>query len=162
MVSWHMSDRIIATLDFEANSLDETGYPIEVAFVVGTPAGITGRFSTLIKPRPQWKGPTAWSQTSQAAHGITRDDLDDGLDADAVCDALDAALGGLSVVVDGGSFDAFWLKRLFDGRPCAFTLDHLTRINAAAFIARKRTAMPSHRALPDAEWLWSTVAELYA
>lgn len=152
-----MPSPTLATLDFEASSLDETSYPIEVAFVLGTAAGVASRFSTLIKPRRHWKGAKAWSEASQAIHGIARSDLEHGMDAHAVCEVLNTALAGLSVVVDGGSFDAFWMERLYDGRTCSFALDHLSDVDALLFNERKRAAAPIHRALQDAEWLWETL-----
>jgi DNA polymerase III epsilon subunit-like protein len=155
-----MSSPYLATLDFEASSLDESGYPIEVAFVLGTAKGIAAEFSTLIKPRPGWDGKKAWSEASQHIHGLSRNDLDTGMDADKVCDLLDLVLGGLSVAVDGGTFDTFWLERLYEGRACKFELDHLEDVDARWFLGRKRAAAPAHRALPDARWLWMTMASL--
>lgn len=160
MVCKLMPNPTLATLDFEASSLDETSHPIEVAFVLGPTGGVTGRFSTLIRPRAHWKGPKAWSEASQAVHGIAAAELDDGMDADSVCNVLNAALADLNVAVDGGSFDAFWLERLYDGRPCTFELDHLSGVDPAEFNERKRGAGAIHRALPDAEWLWRTLQHL--
>ena len=123
-----MPGKTIVTLDLEASSLDETGYPIEVACVLGNPSGITGQFSTFIRPRSSWRAAQHWSPASAAIHGIAFDRLSDGLDADVVCDLLDRMLGGLLVSVDGGTYDEFWLARLYNGRPMAFALDHLAVI----------------------------------
>jgi hypothetical protein len=143
-----MSTTSIITLDFEASSLEETGYPIEVAVVLGDCTGIQTQFSTLITPRDEWKAQAHWSEASQALHGIKFGWLRDAMPADTVCDILDRLLAGRSVAVDGGSFDQFWLDRLYAGRPIPFHLDHLTDINPRDFIALKGVAHVGHRALP--------------
>lgn len=149
-----------ATLDFEASSLDETGYPIEVAFVVGSAGDIVMQFSALIRSRPHWRGKHAWSETSQRIHGIPIKALQAGIDADDLCDILNSALAGMKVTVDGGTYDTFWMQRLFDGRHQTFELDHLSGVDSKAFIAMKQRASPRHRALPDAVWLWETLTRL--
>lgn len=160
MVHSHIPNPPIAALDFEASSLEETGFPIEVAFALGDRTGVTAQFSTLIKPRPHWKGAKAWSGASQRIHGISSSELEGGMDADTVCYIMDAALEGLEVMVDGGSFDTFWLQRLYDGRQPKFSLDHLTQIDPARFLALKQATEPTHRALPDALWLLRTTTSI--
>lgn len=155
-----MPRNTITTLDFEASSLDEDGFPVEVAFVVGTQTGTIFQFSTLIRPRTDWKLHDGWSEASQLIHGIDQADLAYGMDADEVCDILNRYLAGMAVIVDGGSYDAFWLDRLYDGRPKTFILDHLEHVDPQAFIAKKQAAVPMHRALPDALWLWATLAKM--
>ena len=150
----------LITLDLEASSLDEHSYPIEVAFVAGTADGIVTQFSTLIKPRPEWRSARGWSAASQKIHGIGYDELASGMDAATVCDILNAALAGKRVSVDGGSYDDFWLERLFAGRERTFQLDHLAGVDSQVFMAAKRGVAPQHRALPDATWLWQTLLGL--
>lgn len=150
----------LITLDFEASSLSETGYPIEVAVVLGDRDGIQAQFSTLIAPRPEWRGRANWSEASQAVHGIEFEWLTDAMAADTVCDTLDTLLAGRSVVVDGGTYDTFWLERLYADRSVPFHLDHLEGIVASEFNAMKRDAQARHRALPDATWLFGIVRKL--
>lgn len=151
---------MIATLDFEASSLCDHGFPIEVACVIGCDDKVIVQFSTLIRPRANWNFRKGWSATSQLIHGIEANELEKGLPADRVSELLNALLIGHCVIVDGGSYDSFWLERLFDGQAAAFSLDHLSGIDAAAFIERKRQASPTHRALPDALWLFDTITRL--
>lgn len=151
--------RLLATLDIEASSLGEFGYPIEVGFVLGNSRGIICEFASLIKPRPQWTRPGAWSAESEAVHGIAQETLCCASEADVICNLLDSMLGDLEVVVDGGSYDTYWLDALYHGRNCKFSLDHLTGIDPGWFSERKRKAAPQHRALADARWLWKVIAE---
>jgi hypothetical protein len=148
------------TLDLEASSLTEDGYPIEVAFVLGIGPNITAQFATLIRPRSSWRAQRGWDKRSQAVHGIAYNELADGMDADAVCDILSRSLADRSVYVDGGSYDTFWLEKLYDGRPMSFVLNHLSGIQPRDFIALKRASVPAHRALADARWLWAAVTRL--
>lgn len=152
-----MASTLIATLDFKACSLEETGYPIEVAFVIGTASDIVMQFSTLIRPRAHWRGRNAWSVVSEQVHGIPQWHLANGTDADEICDILNRSLADKKVGGGGGSYDAFWMGRWFDGRPRTFELDHLTAFDSKAFIALKHAAEPRHRARPDAFWLWATI-----
>lgn len=125
MLNLLMLPTSIITLDFEASSLAETGYPIEVAVVIGDRHGSHMQFSTLIAPRPEWRGRAHWSEASQAIHGIAFEWLSDAMPAETVCDTLDLLLADRSVFVDGGTYDQFWLDRLYSGRPIPFRLDHL-------------------------------------
>lgn len=157
-----MPSPVIATLDFEASSLEEDGFPIEVACVIGTPHNVTAQLSAVIRPRSQWDLHRGWSTVSQGIHGIDAADLKHGLPADQVCELLSAMLGGLSVAVDGGTFDSFWLQRLYEGQGPNFTLDHLSGLDGPAFRELKQQAQPRHRALPDALWLFDTISTLGA
>ena len=148
---------VLATLDFEASSLGEDGYPIEVACVIGTGPEPSLQFSSLIKPRREWKGGKGWSEASAAIHGIAREELEDGMDADGICLVLDRMLSGLTVVVDGGSYDRFWLEPLYGSRAPLFEPDDLSGIDVGWFAERKRSSRVAHRALPDALWLYRTV-----
>ena len=149
----------LATLDFEASSLNEHGVPIEVACVLGTPAtGIICEFSTLIRPASHWNIRQGWAAESQAIHGITVEELALGLPCENVCAILDQLLHGQMVHVDGGTFDSFWLAKLFGNQTPAFTLDHLRNVDPVDFTAAKRSVPTAHRALPDARWLWHYLA----
>lgn len=160
MLNLLMSQASIVTLDFEASSFTETGYPIEVAVVIGDRHGIHAQFSTLIAPRPEWKGRASWSEASQAIHGIEFECLSDAMPADTVCAMLDLLLVGRFVFVDGGTYDQFWLERLYAGRKVPFRLNHLEGIAAREFMELKNSAIVDHRALPDATWLFNTLVEM--
>lgn len=155
-----LAKRGLATIDIEASSLTETGYPIEIACVLGDQSGIHLQFSTLIRPRSAWRSDRYWCDRSARVHGIGRASLAGGMEADRVCEMLDMLLGSSIVTVNGGSFDTFWLERLYGDRPMPFKLDHLSSIEPSAFMAAKQAAVPRHRALPDAVWLWHTVRAL--
>ena len=148
---------LLATLDFEASSLGEDGYPVEVGCVIGTGAEPSIQFSSLIKPRREWARGKGWSEASAAIHGITREELEDGMEADEICLVLDRLLSGLNVVVDGGSYDRFWLKRLYGSLAPTFELADLSGIDVGWFAERKRNSRVAHCALPDALWLYRTV-----
>lgn len=155
-----MKTPFFATLDFEASSLNEHGFPIEVACVVGTARRPVLQFSTLIQPAAHWNMRKGWSTASEAIHGIAAAELAHGMPVDAVCDMLNVLLRDMQVSVDGGTFDEFWLQRLFQDRDVSFRLDHLSGIAPAAFNALKQQAAPQHRAMPDAIWLFEALGEL--
>ena len=148
---------VLATLDFEASSLGEDGYPIEVGCVIEIGSKPSIQFSSLIKPRREWAAGKGWNEASAAIHGITREDLAHGMDADEICPVLDKMLSGLTVVVDGGSYDRFWLERRYGLLAPTFELDDLSGIDVGWFAERKRSSRVAHRALPDALWLYRTV-----
>ena len=156
------SEGVLATLDFEASSLGEDGYPIEVACVIGTWSEPAVRFSSLIQPRREWARGKGWSKASAAIHGIAREDLAHGMDADAVCVILNELLSGFVVTVDGGSYDRFWLERLYGLLAPTFELDDLSGIDVGWFTEQKRDSHVAHRALPDALWLYRTVRKFPA
>lgn len=94
-------------LDFEASSLSDDGYPIEVGWVFED-----GRSeSHLIKPAPQW---VDWDSSAEALHGISRSTLEaDGVAHDIVAHRILDVLGGHVVYVSAPSWDGKWLSVLF-------------------------------------------------
>lgn len=93
-------------LDFEASSLGEGGFPVEVAWVFEH-----GRSEThLIRPAPDW---TEWDPEAQAIHRISREQLEaEGADhADVAARMLDQ-LSGHALYVTAPSWDGQWLSRL--------------------------------------------------
>ena len=101
-------------LDFEASSLSDTGYPIEVAWVDESGQGE----GYLIRPTEEWlsrKG--AWSVESEAVHGISIAVLmADGKPASYVARRAAAVLRrpGNLACSDAPAFDGRWLRTLLD------------------------------------------------
>ena len=143
----------LATLDFEASSLDENSYPIEVGVAISEDNAITQTYEALIRPREAWVRNGRWSKAAERVHGISQASLEDGMDADAVCDALDTLLKEQVVYADGGDFDAYWLERLYGSRKPAFSLCRHDQLPAKALLALRQSHKVVHRALADALWL---------
>lgn len=147
-----MPERYI-TLDFESSGLAEHSYPIEVGVAIGDGQRIAQRFNTLIRPRAGWIEHGVWLAAAQAIHGITEAELSQGLDADEVCDRLDAMLKGQVVIVDGGEWDIYWLLRLYAGRKPAFRLCDIEKVPYNALAQMREKISVAHRAQADADWL---------
>ena len=154
----------LATIDFEASSLEWDGYPIEVGIAVwhDADAPILG-WSTLIRPPLAWREGGHWSRASAKVHGITMSDLlADGLPVDETVRRLTALLAPFATAwCDGGPYDDVWLRSLFQaaGLEPAFVLrdwaDLLSGLDEAGHErARLQLATaPRHRAREDAERL---------
>jgi hypothetical protein len=94
-------------LDFEASSLDDDSYPIEVAWVSETGQGE----SYLIRPEPTW---TDWSPKSETFHHISRATLlREGIPAVQVARRALAVLEGHLAVSDNPAHDGYWLSMLY-------------------------------------------------
>ena len=93
-------------LDFEASSLSDDSYPIEVGWVFED-----GRPEThLIRPAPGW---TDWDDDAQAIHGISRERLQrEGEPHEAVARRILEALSAHAVFVTAPSWDGKWLSVL--------------------------------------------------
>ena len=106
----------LAIIDFEASSLEQDGYPIEVGLAVwpGPEAAITG-WSTLIQPAGEWSRCGHWSPASAKVHGIRgRDLLATGQPVERVAAALNERLGSGGVAwCDGDAYDIHWTNALF-------------------------------------------------
>jgi hypothetical protein len=96
-------------LDFEASSLNDDSYPIEVGW-----AYEDGRTeSWLIRPAEGW---TDWSSKAEAIHGITRETLaTDGTDHAEVARHLLDTLAEHEVYASAPSWDGKWLSVLLRG-----------------------------------------------
>jgi hypothetical protein len=171
---------MVAILDFEASSLSDDSYPIEVGWVLDDGSGE----GMLIRPAPGW---LEWDEAAAAIHGITRAELArDGVPYDQVCARIIGLFdAGHVLYASAPSWDGHWLSMLLRaaGRP-----RHLIRLRdtdelliaaararlgpgaadaeVAARIAEARacieTAPPAHRALADArrEWaVWRDILE---
>ncbi|HEY9216984.1 MAG TPA: hypothetical protein VIO94_02970 [Phenylobacterium sp.] len=93
-------------LDFEASSLSDDSYPIEVGWVFAD-----GRTEThLIRPARLW---TDWDADAERIHGITRERLlAEGELHDAVAERMMQALAGHDIYVTAPSWDGKWLSVL--------------------------------------------------
>lgn len=146
-----------ATLDFEASSLSEESWPIEVglSWLEGSEV-LT--WSTLIRPASDWNF-SDWDLQSAAVHGIALEELDDAPAAYRVADDLLGHLGDRVMVSDAPEFEARWLSRLMkSGKQVAIpTIEDYHRVSFASFSglaldmlyeALERRPAP-HRAGPD-------------
>jgi hypothetical protein len=159
-------------LDFEASSLSEQSYPIEIGWVFAD-----GRSeSHLIRPAPRWDD---WDAAAEAVHGISRAELLAGGEPhDAVARRMVEALAGHDLYASAPSWDGKWMSALLRaaGLPRhalrVSGTDALLRETARAILApvlsaetlrqeveslltladvRQRETAPAHRALADAQ-----------
>jgi hypothetical protein len=93
-------------LDFEASSLGDDSYPIEVGWVFED-----GREEDhLIRPAPAW---TDWDEEAEAMHGISREALEAGGEPhEAVARRVLDELSTHAVYVSAPSWDGKWLSVL--------------------------------------------------
>lgn len=97
---------MIVFLDFEASSLADEGFPVEVGWV-----GEEGEAEAhLIRPAPGW---TDWDPAAEAIHGISRDTLErEGEPHDAVARRMVDVLAGHALCASAPSWDGKWLSLL--------------------------------------------------
>ncbi len=173
-------------LDFEASSLAEGSFPIEVAWV--DQSGQGERY--LIRPASDW---TDWSGEAEMLHGIGRQELiRHGTPCVQVARRVVKVLAadGALVFSDSPQFDGRWLHRLLAAAGITMPIQvlHISRLYGHAcealrhslpapdaqsyrnaeervrnlvreIVARAEEAEAlrvQHRALPDAESLWRT------
>ena len=167
-------------LDFEASSLSDHSFPVEVAWVFQD-----GRSeSHLIRPAPEW---TDWDAQAEAIHGLSRETLaTDGAPHDAVAERMIEALSDHELFASAPSWDGKWLSALLRGAGLprhALRLrdtDEAMRATATeilqgvvpsarldvevhALVAQAnagKRANPAHRALADAQEEYATWCRL--
>lgn len=145
-----------AIIDFEASSLDEDSYPIEVGLAIVRDGAIES-WSSLIRPTREWVKRGAWSRRSELVHQISRVQLVDAPSPAEVGAELNRRAGGFGAVYcDGGSYDAHWLAELFadaDIQP-TFQLADISLLvrphQKTGYSAALATTKPPHRAASDA------------
>ena len=160
----------LVAIDFEASSLDEDGYPIEVGLALwpGPDHAVLG-WSTLIQPAGAWSRLGHWSPKSAEVHGIAgRDLLAQGQPVARVAAALNEVIGAGTVAwCDGGAYDSHWAGALFKAAGIAprFVLGDWHRLMAMLGPAMRErglrwleTAPVRHRAREDAEQLLLALA----
>ena len=93
-------------LDFEASSLADDSYPIEVGWVFEDGAAE----DHLIRPAPNWRD---WDRGAEAIHGITRAVLEaEGRPHDQVARRMLERLDGHQLYATAPSWDGKWLSVL--------------------------------------------------
>jgi hypothetical protein len=160
----------VAAIDFEASSLDQDSYPIEVGLALwpAPDEPILG-WSALIRPAGEWTRCGHWSPASAKVHGIRGSDLlVRGQEPARVAAALNAALGPNGIAwCDGGPYDAHWAGALFKtgGIKPTFALGDWSRLAAMLGAAARERALAwleqaptRHRARADAEQLLLALA----
>lgn len=162
---------MLVFLDFEASSLSNKSYPIEIGWVFED--GRTEQH--LIRPAPAW---TEWDPAAEETHGLSRARLfAEGDPHDLVARRVLRALSGHELYASAPSWDGMWMSMLLRG---AGLPRHALRVKrsdealaqaaapagprAEAIVAEARKACedgpPRHRALDDAvlEWrIWCEV-----
>lgn len=146
----------IAFIDLEASGLSARSWPIEVGwcFAGGKPQAL------LIKPAPDWTLDD-WSKDAEALHGVShRALIAKGVEPEAVCEKLNAALAGKTIYSDAPDWDGFWLYRLFQAARIRqrFVLSDLFGVLLKVppeqldrlIDQAERKAPRRHRAVPDA------------
>ncbi len=160
----------LTVIDFEASSLDQDGYPIEVGLALwpGPDEAIFG-WSTLVQPVGEWSRHGHWSPKSAKVHGILgRDLLANGQSVGRVAAALNEALGTATIAwCDGDAYDVHWTGALFkaaDTTPL-FVLGDWHRLTAMLSPAMRERGLrwleqapTRHRAREDAEQLLLALA----
>lgn len=97
---------MLVFLDFEASSLSDRSYPIEVGWVFADGACE----SHLIRPAPGW---IEWDPAAEALHGITREDLrGQGSSHEVVARRMVEVLTGHDLCASAPSWDGKWLSAL--------------------------------------------------
>jgi len=129
-------------LDFEASSLGDDSYPIEVGW-----AGEDGASEThLIRPAPQW---TDWDLRAEAVHGLARERLlAEGEPHDQVARRALEALRPHEVYVSAPSWDGKWMSVLLRG---AGLPRHALRLMNASEAHRQAAADILRGRVPDGE-----------
>lgn len=125
----------ITIIDFEASSLEEGSYPIEVGVGIwNAPRDPILLWSTLIRPAWNWSLNGHWSRRSEGVHGIPQAELANGKDPSEVARILNDRVSARVAWCDGGPYDAYWLRTLYAAAGCApsFSLMDL----GALFIGR--------------------------
>ena len=154
-------------LDFEASSLSDDSYPIEVGVAVALTLDEPIRvWSSLIQPVREWTFRHDWDPAAERVHHIPAALLATGQISSEVAKALNTIIGPVGhAYCDGGHYDGFWLERLFKAARIepAFALWDLARLfllNRTLF--RRFGALlandePPHRAGEDATRLCSAL-----
>lgn len=150
----------LVTLDFEASSLTDRSYPIEVGVARWSdPGRRIMTWSTLIRPTRQWIASQDWAETAQEVHGIAEGELAAGMLPHLILRRLDDIVGTALAFCDGGINDAFWMRRLCEaaGSSPDFALGDLDALMISLPSPMQRRAETwlstdrvEHRAGPDA------------
>lgn len=151
----------LCAIDFEASSLREDSYPIEIGVARwASPESPIEVWSTLIRPMEEWRS-RVWSTASQQVHGIRPEELEGGMDPAEALACADAMIDR-AAYCDGAQSDLRWLGGLEHaaGRESAFLLIDADALGSVLHPRRWRRmarwmdrSRPRHRAADDAERL---------
>ena len=153
----------LIVLDFEASSLSDDSYPIEVgvALVLNSDGPIRV-WSSLIQPCREWTSRHDWDPAAERVHHIPASLLATGQTPSEVAKALNAIIGPVGhAYCDGGHYDGFWLKAArIEPTFALWDLARLFLLNRTLF--RRFNALlandaPPHRAGEDATRLCSAL-----
>gem|GEM_PF-541598 len=162
--------RVACFLDFEASSLSDASYPLEVGWAWVFADGQIESGGRLIAPEPHW---TDWSVEAEAVHRIPREMAEAlGRPAAEVADLLDELLAGGVVYSDAPGREAQWADRLYQaaGRKRRWRIGDASAVIQALVHSEddrvywrwKREAPRVHRAESDAWQLAHAFAQLRA
>ena len=150
------SSPAFAIVDFEASSLDENSFPIEVGIAIYRNGAIES-WSSLIRPTPEWLARDSWSKRSEKVHGVTREMLAAApLPAEAVFQLNQRMVGLQEAYCDEPKYDGYWLNELMAsvGHKATFGLVDVQRLygesGRAAYLATLAGTQAPHRAEGDA------------
>lgn len=101
-----------AVLDFEASSLSNISWPVEVG-ISWIESDRVQTWSSLIQPHPKWDI-SDWSTQSEAVHQIPLADLENAPPASCVVGGLISMASDLILVSDAPKFERRWLSRLLE------------------------------------------------
>lgn len=154
-------------IDFEASSLRNNSYPIQVAI-----CNSSDSYSAYIRPEDHW---TDWHMDSQAIHSIPRPMLFDvGKSPTQVAKEVNDFLGDEIAYCDGGIYDIHWANVLYEaaaitkswcyGDVVSYALEGQNRSVQMAtgmtwFDLKQHTAdklqLKQHDALNDVQIIWN-------
>ena len=122
-----------AILDFEASSLSQESWPIEVG-LSWIANGHVQTWSSLIQPSPTWNLDD-WSIQSAAIHGILFSKLAGAPPPGEVAETLLNVLGHRRLVSDAVEFEERWLARLMEaaGRSDVPNIEDFDAVSFAAY-----------------------------
>lgn len=150
----------LIVLDFEASSLSDDSYPIEVGVALALNSdGPIRVWSSLIQPCREWASRNDWDPAAEDVHHIPASLLATGQTPSEVAKALNAIIGPVGhAYCDGGHYDGLWLECLFKAARLepSFELWDLARLFLLNRTLFRRfssildVGLPPHRAGGDA------------
>lgn len=133
---------MLAFLDFEASSLSDDSYPIEIGWVFEDGTGE----SYLIRPAPGWND---WRATAEAVHGIERSRLfEEGTPHETVAARMVERLTGHDLAASAPSWDGKWMSVLL--RAAGLPRHALRLRDTDEVIAESVAAILAERVPPEA------------
>ena len=159
----------ICIIDFEATSLSKQSYPIEVGVCLWTDPSLPARtWGALIRPHETWLAEGDWSEEAFALHGISQQELKDGLTPYQVAETLLTFCAPADLIFcDGGDHDRHWHSRISTAaeRGTGILLASLQKMLFHHGIFDEYEDLSSkitdrHRALPDAIDIMQRIAKV--